>query len=174
MDLAVTLCELDFDPYIAQLPTGLDQAMDNADLTVFLARTADQMRFSNFKAGQRYIISYALTGASLASAFGSVSYQATQRLKSVVDRAIFSAKKIDISCPAGTAFSGVINQTPEGGDASLRRVFQCSLTHPLQQVISQVALRCQAFWSEQVQNTMRPTASHLTKRFLPFLKVTHS
>jgi hypothetical protein len=114
MGLAVTLCELGFDPYVAQLPAGLDQAMDSADLTVFLARTADQMRFFNFKVGQRYIISYALTGASLASAFGAVNYEATQRLKSVVDQAIFSAEKIDISCPAGTAFSGVINQASEG------------------------------------------------------------
>jgi hypothetical protein len=37
MGLAVTLCELGFDPYVAQLPAGLDQAMDSADLTVFLA-----------------------------------------------------------------------------------------------------------------------------------------
>ena len=49
MGLVVTLYELDFDPYIARLPPGLDRAMDESDLTIFLARAADQMRFSSFK-----------------------------------------------------------------------------------------------------------------------------
>ena len=119
--LSVTLCELGFDPYIARLPPGLDQAMDDADVTIFLARAADQMRFSSFKADKRTIISYALTGDSLASPFGSVEYEAMLRLKTVIDAVVFSAELLEISCPAGTLFSGSAQVSPEGGDANLRR-----------------------------------------------------
>ena len=121
LGLAVTLCELEFDPYIAILPPGLDQAMEDADVTIFLARAADQMRFSSFKADKRTIISYALTGDSLASPFGSVQHEAMVRLKGVIDSVIFSAELLEVSCPAGSSFSGSIQGSPDGGDANLRR-----------------------------------------------------
>jgi hypothetical protein len=121
MGLVVTLYELDFDPYIARLPPGLDHAMDESDLTIFLARAADQMRFSSFKMDKRTIISYALSGDSLASTFGSVNYAAMVSLKNVIDDVIFSAELLEISCPAGTAFNGSVRGPSNGGDANLLR-----------------------------------------------------
>ena len=121
MGLVVTLYELDFDPYIARLPPGLDHAMDESDLTIFLARAADQMRFSSFKMDKRTIISYALSGDSLASTFGSVNYAAMVSLKNVIDDVIFSAELLEISCPAGTAFNGSVRGPSNGCDANLLR-----------------------------------------------------
>ncbi|MBT6546348.1 MAG: hypothetical protein HOL77_20195 [Rhodobacteraceae bacterium] len=112
---------LDFDPVIDTVPAQLAAAIAAADLTVFLARLADQMRFGRFKSDQRTILSYALNSASLASPFGTVHYKASLALKQVIDTAVFGASEVVVSCKAGTYFKGSIAASPDGGDVNLRR-----------------------------------------------------
>ena len=119
--LEVIPYELDFDPVIDVVPKHLEVAIAAADLTVFLARLADQMRFGRFKSGQRTILSYALNSASLASPFGTVHYKASLALKQVIDAAVFGAGEVVVSCKAGTYFKGRIAASPDGGDVNLRR-----------------------------------------------------
>jgi hypothetical protein len=119
--LEVIPYELDFDPVIDVVPKHLEAAIAAADLTVFLARLADQMRFGRFKSGQRTILSYALNSASLASPFGTVHYKASLALKQVIDAAVFGAGEVVVSCKAGTYFKGRIAASPDGGDSDLRR-----------------------------------------------------
>ena len=113
--------ELGFEPVISGLSDRLQAAMAAADLTVFLARVADQMRFGSFSPDQRTILSYALDSASLASPFGTVHYAGTLALKQVVDAAIFGAGEVVVSCRAGTHFKGKIAASPDGGDVNLLR-----------------------------------------------------
>jgi len=112
---------LDFDPVIDTVPAQLAAAIAAADLTVFLARLADQMRFGRFKSDQRTILSYALNSASLASPFGTVHYKASLALKQVIDAAIFGASEVVVTCKVGTYFKGKISASPDGGDVNLRR-----------------------------------------------------
>ena len=112
---------LDFDPVIDTVPAQLAAAIAAADLTVFLARLADQMRFGRFKSDQRTVLSYALNSASLASPFGTVHYKASLALKQVIDTAVFGASEVVVSCKAGTYFKGKISASPDGGDVNLRR-----------------------------------------------------
>ena len=119
--LEVMPYELDFDPVIDTVPAQLEAAIAAADLTVFLARLADQMRFGRFKSDQRTVLSYALNSASLASPFGTVHYKASLALKQVIDTAVFGASEVVVSCKAGTYFKGKISASPDGGDVNLRR-----------------------------------------------------
>ena len=119
--LEVMPYELDFDPVIDTVPAQLAAAIAAADLTVFLARLADQMRFGRFKSDQRTILSYALNSASLASPFGTVHYKASLALKQVIDAAIFGASEVVVTCKVGTYFKGKISASPDGGDVNLRR-----------------------------------------------------
>ena len=112
---------LDFDPVIDTVPAQLAAAIAAADLTVFLARLADQMRFGRFKSDQRTILSYALNSASLASPFGTVHYKASLALKQVIDTAVFGASEVVVTCKVGTYFKGKISASPDGGDVNLRR-----------------------------------------------------
>ena len=119
--LNVTLCELGFEPFITAMPPHVEAAMVAADLTVFLARAADQLRFSGFNAGERVVVSFALSGESLASCFGTVHYAATLALKQAIDTVLFAAKEIAVTSESGTMFTGRIGVSPEGGDANMRR-----------------------------------------------------
>jgi hypothetical protein len=119
--LNVTLCELGFEPFITAMPTHVVAAMAAADLTVFLARAADQLRFSGFNAGERVVVSFALNGESLASSFGTVHYDATLALKQAIDMVLFAAEEVTVTNKSGTDFTGKIGASPEGGDANMRR-----------------------------------------------------
>jgi hypothetical protein len=121
LGLHVTLEEVGFDPLIAKVPHDLEIKMSENDLTVFLARLADQMRFESFKGSKRSIISYALTGEALESPFGFAHYQGFVLLKQAIDRLIFSAENVEVKCRAGTSFSGALKSDPEGSDVNLSR-----------------------------------------------------
>ncbi|MDG2407132.1 MAG: hypothetical protein P8M25_20000 [Paracoccaceae bacterium] len=119
--LNITLCELGFEPFISKMPPHVEAAMAAADLTVFLARAADQLRFSAFKANERVVVSFALNGESLASPFGTVHYSATLALQQAIDTVLFAAEEIVVTNKSGTEFIGKIRASPEGGDANVRR-----------------------------------------------------
>lgn len=122
LGLHVTPVEVPFDPVARAMPDDLAEAMTRADLTVFLARIGDQLRFNSMPAGTRALISYALDAPALASAFGTLPHSAMKALKDALDDAVSSARDIRVTCPAGTDFSGrPAAMQAEGGEVSLSR-----------------------------------------------------
>jgi hypothetical protein len=91
--------------------------------TIFLARIGDQDRFAQPLPGNKIVVCYARNNDMLASDFGTVSFRAMKRLQLAVDRLVFSATSIDISCPQGTRISGSVTQAQPGDplDVSLLR-----------------------------------------------------
>jgi hypothetical protein len=110
---------------------ALTDKMNAASCTVFLARLGDQIRFRPRNTSSTQIISYVLDCDMLASTFGTIEYQAFERLKGLINTSVAGAKEIHVTCPAGTDFIGA----PEGfseqaGDTTLRR-FPVSVFAPI-------------------------------------------
>jgi hypothetical protein len=82
--------------------------------TIFLARIGDQDRFAVPPPGKKIIVSYARNNDMLASDFCTVSFRAMKQLQLAVDRLVFSATRIDVSCPQGTQISGSVTRTQAG------------------------------------------------------------
>jgi hypothetical protein len=85
---------------------AITAAVARHDCTIFLARVGDQDRFAEPLPGRKIVVCYARNNDMLASDFGTVSFRAMKQLQLAVDRLIFSATRIDISCPQGTRISG--------------------------------------------------------------------
>jgi len=121
MDLEVKQAEVAFDPETRSLPTDLVRQMTEVDLTIFLARIGDQVRFIEMPPGTRAIVSYALDSQALSSAFGTAPYRALVEIKSVVEVAMSDAA-VEIRCPAGTQVSGRAGEGIDSSeDVSIRR-----------------------------------------------------
>lgn len=125
------LAEVPFDPGATQIPQPILEQMSAADLTVFLARLGDQLRFKDFPRGTRALISYALDVRTLASPFGTAPHAAFKRLKSCINSALTSAERIRLTCPRGTDIKGKITADPsELEDVGLSR-FPMSVFRPV-------------------------------------------
>lgn len=131
LDLRTERIEVAFFPEWPELPADVERRMQDADITVFLARIGDQLRFADMPAGRRMVLSFALDGHMLGSPFGVGPYQAFVELKSAVDRCLAAASTIRLTCPAGTDVSG----SPEidldvNGDTTVTR-FPLSVFTPV-------------------------------------------
>ena len=96
-------------PFRSEYPAispAMKQAMENADVVVFLARLADQLRFQDFPNCSKAIINYASTTPRLASSFGQADYEGFCYLKSLLDSFLAKAQEIEVTCPKGTNFKG--------------------------------------------------------------------
>ena len=76
------------------------------DCTIFLARIGDRDRFADPVPGHRAVMVYARDAAMLASRYGSTDHRALVALRDAVDTVMASARRIEISCPLGTAVTG--------------------------------------------------------------------
>ncbi len=102
----VRVLEAPFDPDASRLPDALEVEMRTADQTVFLARIGDQIRFTDVGRHHQVVVSYALSRALLGCRFGTADYASFVELKVAIDAMLAAAESIEVSCPAGTAFSG--------------------------------------------------------------------
>jgi hypothetical protein len=84
------------------------QQIENNTVTIFFSRIGDQDRFSQPKPGTRSVMCYIRDLEMLGSSFGTAPYQAVRELKNAVDEILHDANNIEITCPLGTHFSGVI------------------------------------------------------------------
>lgn len=110
---------------------ALERAMGRVDLTVFLARFGDQIRYKKISDGHRAIVCYALDIAMLGSRFGQVNHRAMIALRDTIDTALQGAREIHITCPAGTDFRGKIDaQDPDPVDTNTIR-FPLSVHTPV-------------------------------------------
>ncbi len=123
---------LDFDPMGGGVSPDLVAAMKQADRTLFLSRTGDQIRFDASMAGIQPIMSYALDGDMLASGFGCANYTGFVSLKNAVNALFAQATSIRVTCALGTDFSGPGAAYPQTGasDVSVAR-FPMSVFAPI-------------------------------------------
>ncbi len=120
LGLSVSLCEV-LPPDMAQPQVAMD-TLATAGNIVFFARIGDQDRFGAGGARGRRVMVYARNAADLASDFGRVPHPAMRHFKAAVDRLLFAATEIAITCPNGTALSGRVHATGAGvADTTVRR-----------------------------------------------------
>jgi hypothetical protein len=106
LGLHVDLRILPFAPLGRVISSDLVEAMKQADRTIFLSRSGDQIRFDASMAGIRPIMTYALDAGMLASGFGRAHYSGFVALKDAVNRLFAKSSEIRVTCPLGTDFSG--------------------------------------------------------------------
>lgn len=106
LNMMTDLRTVPFEPMGGAISAELIDAMKQADRTVFLSRTGDQIRFDASMAGIRPIMSYALDADMLASGFGRADYHGFVALKDAVNALFAGASEIRVTCPLGTDFSG--------------------------------------------------------------------
>ena len=87
----------------------LEKIIDNYDCAIFLARIGDQERFEKPSSTKR-IMSYVRNIDSLCSLFASTNYEEMKKFKDVINKIIFDADNIEISCPLGTNLKGTIDK----------------------------------------------------------------
>ena len=121
LGLSASLVEVGFDREAESLPKPVIESMRAVDLTVFLARVGDQLRFQAFPEGTRAVVSYALDTASFASSFGTAPYAGFLALKGVVEEALASAEEITIRCQAGTDVRGSGSACAPASDVEILR-----------------------------------------------------
>lgn len=88
--------------------TDLIELIEKNTVTIFFSRIGDQERFSQPKDGTRIVMCYIRDMDMLSSPFGTTNYNAFKDFKNAVDDILFNAKKIEISCPLGSNFSGAL------------------------------------------------------------------
>ncbi len=114
--------EVPFVREVADPSAELMSKMKAADRTLFFARLGDQIRFRPSMDGIRPIVSYALDGEMLASAFGQADYRGFLRLKEIVNSSLAKANDIRVTCPLGTDFGGPFaDYSDEAGDVTVAR-----------------------------------------------------
>ncbi|MFK7753180.1 MAG: hypothetical protein AB8B51_11590 [Sedimentitalea sp.] len=109
----------------------LSAKMLAADCTVFLARLGDQIRFHPKNSTTTQVISYALDCEMLASPFGTIDYQAFEKLRDLINVAMATARDIHVTCPAGTDFRGRPATPPSTGSDTTRKRFPVSVFAPI-------------------------------------------
>lgn len=120
LGLQVRLFQVDFSPDPAR-PDDLCRAMQAHDLTVFVARIGDQLRFVEDAFGAPSVVCYALDPQSFASSFGTLEYGGMQALCQAIDDALAQAHEIRITCPDGTDLRGQVSQRTAGQDTETLR-----------------------------------------------------
>ena len=88
----------------------IEKIIDNYDCAIFFARIGDQERFEKPLSNTKRIMSYVRNIDSLCSLFASTNYEEMQRFKDVINKIIFDADNIEISCPLGTNLKGTIDK----------------------------------------------------------------
>jgi hypothetical protein len=124
--IATRIVQVPFQTAADALPPNLESLVKEHDCTLFLARLGDQLRFRALPEGTRAIVSYALDEVAMASAFGTAPHAAFLTLKSAVNRHLFAARHIRVTCPLGTSFSGARPPTVEvPADVTISRFPMC-------------------------------------------------
>ena len=85
LGLEAKLTVTDFEPESTKLPAALVKAMAAFDLTVFLARIGDQVRFIPLPDGARAIVSYALSIKAMRSPFGTAHHKTLVAIKALIE-----------------------------------------------------------------------------------------
>ena len=88
----------------------IEKIIDNYDCAIFFARIGDQERFEKPLSNTKRIMSYVRNIDSLCSLFASTNYEEMRRFKDVINKIIFDADNIEISCPLGTNLKGTIDK----------------------------------------------------------------
>ena len=88
----------------------LEKIIDNYDCVIFFARIGDQERFETPSSNTKRIMSYVRNINSLCSSFSSTNYIEMRKFKDVINKIIFEADNIEISCPLGTKLKGTVNK----------------------------------------------------------------
>ena len=88
----------------------LEKIIDNYDCAIFFARIGDQERFEKPLSNTKRIMSYVRNIDSLCSLFASTNYEEMKKFKDVINKIIFDADNIEISCPLGTNLKGTIDK----------------------------------------------------------------
>ena len=116
------LCEVAFDPDADRLPDHINTRAERADQVIFAARLGDQLRFTTIGDGHTMVVSYALSKAMMSTAFASANYDGFVEIAALVDRTIAESRQIEVTCPAGTKFSGTASTSHNSeGEVSIRR-----------------------------------------------------
>ncbi|MDE2333868.1 MAG: hypothetical protein KGK10_04965 [Rhodospirillales bacterium] len=131
-DIAVTTLEVDVLERPDAMPEDVAWVLSNADHAVFFARLGDQLRFRPMPGAARPVVSYALDTDMLGSSFARTDHRAMVALKEAVDRALYLARKIRVTCPLGTDMSGNIDRARDAKTAqtTIRR-FPLSVFSPV-------------------------------------------
>lgn len=120
LGLDVSICEV-MPPDHVQPPEAME-TLASSDSIVFLARIGDQDRFGATGAQGRRVMVYTRNMPDLASAFGRVPHAVMRDFKMAVDRLLFAAEEITITCPNGTSISGRVGEAAgEASDTTVRR-----------------------------------------------------
>jgi hypothetical protein len=106
MGLQVSMVDVGFEATRSDLPDAVMADLTEFDVVLFLSRLGDQLRFSELPRGPKFVVCFALNSDLLGSAFGWADYRAFCRAKAEVDRQIFGAQEIVLTCPAGTHVTG--------------------------------------------------------------------
>ncbi|WP_226781492.1 hypothetical protein [Oceaniglobus trochenteri] len=112
LGLEVTMVDVGFSPENPGLSPRLRALIEGADITLFLSRLGDQLRFAEGLPEGRIVVCFVIGEGCLGSAFGTADYRAFVALKSLVNRHLAEAQQVRVTCRAGTDFSG----RPEMGD----------------------------------------------------------
>ncbi len=88
----------------------LEKIIDNYDCAIFFARIGDQERFEKPSSNTKRIMSYVRNIDSLCSLFASTNYEEMKKFKDVINKIIFDAVNIEISCPLGTNLKGTVDK----------------------------------------------------------------
>jgi len=103
-------------------PEAVTETIASPASIVYFARLGDQDRFGETGSRGRRVMVYARSLDALASPFGRVPHPVMRRFKEAVDREIFAAGTVRITCPAGTEITG---HAPAGAgkpaDTTVRR-----------------------------------------------------
>ena len=108
-------------------------AVDRHDCTIFLSRIGDQDRFEVITPGKKTIMCYTRNAEMLASSYGTANYKAFLELKQAVNKILFRADTVRITCDQGTDISGSQKENIKGAvddDVSVRR-FPLGVPRPL-------------------------------------------
>lgn len=120
-----------FQPSVTDPDETLTALMQSVDCTIFFARLGDQIRFRSQNANATQIISYALDREMLGSPFGTIAYDAFDRLKHLINDAFSTASEVRVTCPEGTDFQGKLGNALGAGDDVTRKRFPVSVFTPI-------------------------------------------
>ena len=88
----------------------LGKIIDDYDCAIFFARIGDQERFEELSSNTKRVMSYVRNIDSLCSSFASANYKEMIKFKDIINKIIFKASYIKISCPLGTKLEGEIEK----------------------------------------------------------------
>ena len=98
-------------------PLNVAEAMRDADISVFLSRLGDRVRFAPLQGQGTKVMCYALSRAHLASAFGTTDHKATEAVLALLVGTISGASRYRIRTADGT---DLVADLPVGeGESSL-------------------------------------------------------